>query len=109
MVGLAEIEYQQPSARPGHTMHLRQSSFPTRQIPQAVADGHNVEMFVGKWQLRRIALLEADGTLPSAFCPLPSAFLPRHAQHRLAKVQPHHLGSVTGEAERDVSGDRKST
>ena len=39
----AEVEHQQPSARPRHTLHFTQASFPARQISQSVADRHNVE------------------------------------------------------------------
>src|SRR5437762_1213504 len=54
IVGLAEIQHQQPSSGPGHAPHLAKALFEAGQIPQPVSDGDQVETVVAERNTDRV-------------------------------------------------------
>ena len=87
----------------GDAEHFFQAFFPARQIPQSVADGHDVEGIFGKRKLLRVALKEfwiCD--LRFAICFLPTRF--GDFEHFFAEIQAGRFRALPRERERDVAG-----
>ena len=101
--GFAKIEHHQPRAGFGNAVHFIQAFFPTRQVPQTVTDGHNIERGVRKRKLQRVARhknrISGLGFRVSDFVPGFSDF-----QHRRAEIQSGDIRAAPRERQRKVAG-----
>ena len=99
----AEIQHNEPRTWPGHAEHFVQAALPVRQIPQPVADGHDVERIVGKRNLQRVALHELRISFLTSDFRLPASRR-RDFKHLRAEVEPDGFRAAMREGEGDVAG-----
>ena len=96
---LVESKHNESRAGRGHAEHFGKTGFPTRQIPQTIADGDDVEGIVGKGNLLRITRHEfqiRDGRFQMA--------RGGDLEHFFAEVESGGFRAAIGEGKGDVAG-----